>query len=50
MNKKYFWNLLTFMMVAMLSFGFASCGSDDDDEVEIDDILEGDDPFISWEF
>ena len=23
---------------------------DDDDDVEIDDILEGDDPFISWEF
>ena len=23
---------------------------DDDDDIEIDDILEGDDPFISWEF
>ena len=23
---------------------------DDDDDVEIDDILEGDDPFLSWEF
>ena len=31
MNKKYFWSLLTFMMVAMLSVGFASCGSDDED-------------------
>lgn len=30
--KKYFWSLLTFMMVAMLSVGFASCSSDDDDE------------------
>ena len=32
MKKKYFWSLLTFMMVTMLSVGFASCGSDDDDE------------------
>ena len=32
MNKKYLWSLLTFMMVAMLSIGFASCGSDDDNE------------------
>lgn len=32
MNKKYFWSLLTFMMVAMLSVGFASCSSDDDDD------------------
>ena len=31
MNKKYFWSLLTFLMVSMLSVGFASCGDDDDD-------------------
>ena len=31
MNKKYLWSLLTFMMVATLSLGFASCGDDDDD-------------------
>ena len=33
MNKKYFWSLLSIMMVAMLSFGFVSCGGDDDDEI-----------------
>ena len=32
MNKNFLGNLQTFVMVAMLSFGFASCGSDDDDE------------------
>ena len=32
MKKMYFWSLLTFMMVAMLSIGVASCGSDDDDD------------------
>lgn len=32
MKKKYFWSLLTFMLVAMLSVGFASCGDDDDDD------------------
>lgn len=31
MNKKYFWSLLTFVMVTMLSVGFVSCGDDDDD-------------------
>ena len=30
-EKKHFWSLLTFMMVAMLSIGFASCSKDDDD-------------------
>lgn len=32
MNKKFFESLLTFMMVAMLSVGFASCGGDDEDD------------------
>ncbi|MBR1932663.1 MAG: hypothetical protein IJ841_03155 [Prevotella sp.] len=32
MNKKYLWNLLAFMMVAMLSVSFTACSSDDDDE------------------
>lgn len=41
MNKNYYWKLLTFMMVAMLSFGFASCGSDDDDEKGSDSVLVG---------
>lgn len=31
MNKKYYLNLLTMMMVAMLSVGFTACGDDDDD-------------------
>jgi hypothetical protein len=31
MNKKLFCSLLTIMMVAMLSVGFASCGGNDDD-------------------
>lgn len=30
MRNKYFWSLQTIMMVAMLSVGFTSCGSDDD--------------------
>lgn len=32
MKKKYFWSLLTFMIVAMLSVGLVSCGGDDDDD------------------
>ncbi len=32
MKKKSYLHLLAIMMVAMLSFGFASCGSDDDDD------------------
>lgn len=33
MNKKnYLWNMLTMMMVAMLSVAFVSCSSDDDDK------------------
>ena len=31
MKKIFFWSLLTFAMVAMLSVGLASCGDDDDD-------------------
>lgn len=31
----YLWSLLTIMMVAMLSVGVTSCGSDDDDPSEI---------------
>ena len=30
--KKYYWNLLTLLMVAVLSVGFMSCSSDDDDK------------------
>lgn len=33
MNKKYFMNLLTVLMVAFLSVGIASCSKDDDDDV-----------------
>ena len=33
MKKKYFWSLLTIMMVAMLSVGFASCGGENDDDM-----------------
>ena len=29
--KKYYLNMMTALMVAILSFGFASCSSDDDD-------------------
>lgn len=32
MNKKNLLHLMTIMMVAMLSFGFASCSSDDEEE------------------
>lgn len=31
MKKKYLLNLLTFMMVTIVSIGFVSCGDDDDD-------------------
>ncbi len=31
MKKNCLWSLLTIIMVAMLSVGFASCGSDDDE-------------------
>ena len=31
MKKKCFWNLMTLMMVSMLSIGFISCGGDDDE-------------------
>ena len=34
MNKKV-WSLLTIMMVAVMSFGFASCSSDDDEEEQL---------------
>ena len=32
MNKKYYWNMLGAVLVALLSSGFASCSSDDDNE------------------
>lgn len=32
MNKRFFWSLLTFAMVAMLSVGLVSCGDDDKDD------------------
>ena len=31
MKKSVFWSMLTLAVVAMMSVGFASCGSDDDD-------------------
>ena len=49
MKKKSYLHLLTILMVAMLSFGFVSCGSDDDDEItggsELVDKLQG-----TWQF
>ena len=36
MNKKYFMHLLAVVMVAMLSVGFASCSSDNDDNEVIE--------------
>ena len=43
MKKNFIWSMLTVMMVAMLSVGFASCGGDDDDDspVVIDDTDDG---------
>lgn len=32
MNKKYYWRLLTIMMVTILSVGFTSCGGGDDED------------------
>lgn len=40
MKKKYFWNLMTILMVT-LSLGFASCGSDDDENVRVQQQLVG---------
>ena len=31
MKKNFLWSMLSFVMVAMLSVGFVSCGDDDDD-------------------
>ena len=49
MEKKNYLHLLTIIMVAVLSVGFVSCGSDDDDDVlsgsELVDKLQG-----TWEF
>ena len=48
-KKNYLLSLLTMIMVAMLSVGFASCSSDDDDEItggsELVDKLQG-----TWQF
>ena len=48
-KKNYLLSLLTMIMVAMLSVGFASCSSDDDDEIiggsELIDKLQG-----TWQF
>ena len=47
MKRKNLWHLLAVVMVAMLSVGFTSCGSDDDDEPTLKitkDMLVG-----SWE-
>lgn len=35
MKRKFFWSMLTFMMVTVLCVGFASCGDDDDDGTNI---------------
>lgn len=50
MKKKNYLHLLAIMMVAMLSVGFVSCGSDDDDDdisggSELVDKLQG-----TWQF
>ncbi len=39
MNKKFYWGLLTIMMVSILSVGFASCGGGDDEQ---------DEPYYGW--
>lgn len=48
-KRNYLLSLLAMIMVAMLSVGFASCGSDDDDEIpggsELVDKLQG-----TWQF
>lgn len=36
MKKKYFWSMLTFLMVATLSVYFVSCGGDDDKDDGVD--------------
>lgn len=41
MNKKYFWSLLTFVMVAMLSVSFTACGSDDDNDNGVSSSIVG---------
>ena len=42
MNKKYFWKLSTIVVVAIMSFCFASCGGDDQETIEpVTDGLEG---------
>lgn len=40
-KQKYLWRTLTFLMVAMLSFGLSSCGDDDDDKVVSNSDLVG---------
>ena len=32
MKKNYYWSLLTYIMVAVLSVGFTTCGGDDDED------------------
>lgn len=49
-KNDYFWSLLTFVMLVMLSVGFTSCGGDDDDDditsgSELVDQLQG-----TWQF
>ena len=38
-KKNFLLNMMTIMMVAVLSLGFASCSSDDGDDVKIDSPL-----------
>lgn len=49
MRKKNYLHLLAIIMVALLSVGFVSCGSDDDDDIpggsELVDKLQG-----TWQF
>lgn len=38
MKKNFLWNMLSFVMVAMLSVGFVSCGGDDDDDTKTEEV------------
>ena len=34
MKRKFFWSMLTILMVTLLCVGFTSCGDDDDDDAK----------------
>lgn len=40
-KKNFLLNMMTIMMVAVLSLGFASCSSDDGDDIKIDSPIVG---------